>query len=58
LDHGKVSYLQGDSVDILSIVEATLASTKKEETKGFAAPEWVTYSSSEELRKVWAEENG
>jgi len=43
--------------DIPSIVNVSLASTTKEETKGFAADEWVTYSSPEELRKVWAEEN-
>jgi len=43
--------------DIPSIVNVSLASTAKEETQGFAAPEWVTSSSSGELRKVWAEEN-
>jgi len=43
--------------DIHCIVKVNLSAAPKEETKGFAAPEWVTYSSPEELRKVWAEEN-
>jgi len=43
--------------DIVSIVQASLASTTKEETEGFSAAEWTTYSSPEELRKVWDEEN-
>jgi ribosomal protein S18 acetylase RimI-like enzyme len=43
--------------DIPSIVDVSVASTAKDETQGFAASEWVTYSSSEELRKAWAEEN-
>jgi len=43
--------------DIPSIVNVRLASTVKGETQGFEAPEWVTYSSSEELRRAWAEEN-
>lgn len=43
--------------DIPSIVKVSLASATREEIQGFSAPEWVTYSSSEELRKVWAEEN-
>jgi ribosomal protein S18 acetylase RimI-like enzyme len=43
--------------DIPSIVRACLTSSTKEEAKGFAADEWVTYSSPEELRKVWAREN-
>jgi len=41
--------------DIPSIVNASVTSTTKEETKGFAAAEWVAFSSIEELRKVWAE---
>jgi len=41
--------------DIPCIVEASLSSATKEETRGFAAEEWVTYSSPEELRKVWDE---
>jgi ribosomal protein S18 acetylase RimI-like enzyme len=43
--------------DISSIVQASLASASKKETEGFAAAEWVTYSSPEELRKVWDKEN-
>jgi len=43
--------------DIPSIVSVSLASTTKDEVQGFSAPEWVTYSSTEELRKAWAEEN-
>lgn len=39
--------------DIPSIVEACVTSATEEETKGFAAPEWVTYSDLEELRRVW-----
>lgn len=39
--------------DIPSIVQACVTSASREETEGFAAPEWVTYSSTEELRKVW-----
>ena len=43
--------------DITSIVNVSLTSTTKEETNGFTAPEWTTYSSTEELSKVWAEAN-
>jgi len=43
--------------DIPAIVKVRLTSTVKGETQGFGAPEWVTYSSSEELRNTWAEEN-
>jgi len=43
--------------DIPSIVKVDLLAAPKEEIKGFAAPEWVTYRSPEELRKVWAEDN-
>jgi len=43
--------------DVPSIVNVSLASTAKEEKQGFATPELGTYSSSEELRKAWAEEN-
>ncbi len=43
--------------DIPPIVKVRLASTVKGETQGFEALEWVTYSSSEELRRAWAEEN-
>ena len=38
--------------DIPSIVNVRLASTVKGETQGFEAPEWVTYSSSEEMRRA------
>jgi GNAT superfamily N-acetyltransferase len=43
--------------DVHAIVQASLTSASKEETDGFAAAEWVTYSSPEELRKVWDREN-
>jgi ribosomal protein S18 acetylase RimI-like enzyme len=43
--------------DAPAIVQASLSSTSKEETDGFAAPEWVTYSSPDELRKVWDKRN-
>jgi ribosomal protein S18 acetylase RimI-like enzyme len=43
--------------DISSIVDVSVASTAKDETQGFAASGWITYSSSEELRKAWDEEN-
>ena len=43
--------------DIPSIVQAGLASTSRKEVQGFTAPEWATFSSSEELSKAWAEEN-
>jgi len=43
--------------DIPSIVKVSLASTTEEEVQGFSAPEWVTFSSSEELSKVWVEAN-
>jgi len=43
--------------DIPSIVKVSLSSETKEEIQGFSTPEWVTYSSPEELRKAWAEEN-
>lgn len=43
--------------DIRSIVQACVSSASREETRGFAAEEWTTYSSSEELRKVWAKGN-
>jgi hypothetical protein len=38
--------------DIPAVVEACVTSTTKEETEGFAAPEWLTYSYVEELKKV------
>jgi GNAT superfamily N-acetyltransferase len=39
--------------DIPSIVQACLTSASAEETEGFAAPEWVKFSSVEELKKAW-----
>jgi ribosomal protein S18 acetylase RimI-like enzyme len=39
--------------DVRAIVQASLTSVSKEETAGFAAAEWITYSSPGELRKVW-----
>jgi hypothetical protein len=38
--------------DIPAVVEACVTFTTKEETEGFAAPEWLTYSYVEELKKV------
>jgi ribosomal protein S18 acetylase RimI-like enzyme len=43
--------------DIFGIVQTSLTSASKEETEGFAAAEWATYWSPEELRKVWNKEN-
>jgi len=43
--------------DIPSIVKVSLASATREELHGFSAPEWVAFSSSEELSKVWVEGN-
>jgi len=43
--------------DISSINSVSLAATAREESRGFSAAEWVTYSSPEELEKVWAVEN-
>jgi len=44
--------------DIPSIIEVDLSSTTKDELLGFTTPEWVTYSSPDELMKFWAEGNG
>jgi len=44
-------------LDVPWIVNACLTSTTKEEVRGFAADEWVTFSSVEELSRVWVEEN-
>jgi ribosomal protein S18 acetylase RimI-like enzyme len=49
----RVTIRKASDGDILSIVQVSLASASKEETEGFAAPEWMTYSSTEELKKVW-----
>lgn len=38
--------------DIPAIVQACLTSASQEETKGFGAPEWGTYSVPGELKKV------
>jgi len=43
--------------DISSIVRIRLAALTEEEIRGFSAPEFATYSSTEELRKVWSREN-
>jgi len=43
--------------DIPSIVKVNLSAATNEESQGFSAPEWTTFSSPEELRKMWAEEN-
>jgi GNAT superfamily N-acetyltransferase len=39
--------------DVSSIVRIRLAALTEEEIRGFSAPEFATYSSTEELRKVW-----
>lgn len=44
-------------VDIQSIVQVSLTSTSKEETKGFAAPEWTTYLIAKGLKKIWTKDN-
>lgn len=43
--------------DIPSIIEVDLSSTTKDEILGFTTPEWVTFSSPDELMKFWAEGN-
>ena len=44
--------------DVSSIVKIRLAALSEEEIRGFSAPEFtVTYSSDEELRKVWSRGN-
>jgi ribosomal protein S18 acetylase RimI-like enzyme len=43
--------------DISSIVRIRLAALTEEEIRGFSAPEFATYCSTEELRKVWSREN-
>jgi len=44
--------------DVSSIVRIRLAVLSKEEIRGFSAPEFTTtYTSTEELRKVWSREN-
>jgi ribosomal protein S18 acetylase RimI-like enzyme len=53
----KIVIRKATTEDIPFIVEASLDSASRKETEGFSAPEWTTYSSPRELRKVWAEEN-
>jgi len=43
--------------DIPSIVNVNLTSTTKEGIQGFTTSEWGTFSSPEELKKAWFEEN-
>jgi ribosomal protein S18 acetylase RimI-like enzyme len=44
--------------DVSSIVGIRLAALSEEEIRGFSAPEFtMTYTSTEELRKVWSREN-
>ena len=43
--------------DVPSIVRIRLAALTAEEIRGFSAPGFVTFSSTEELRKVWSREN-
>jgi len=43
--------------DVSSIVRIRLTALTEEEIRGFSAPEFATYSSIEELRKVWSREN-
>jgi len=43
--------------DVPSIVRIRLAALAEEEIRGFSAPEFATYSSTEELRKAWSREN-
>jgi ribosomal protein S18 acetylase RimI-like enzyme len=43
--------------DVPSIVRIRLASLTEEEIRGFSAPEFATYSSTKELRKMWSRKN-
>jgi ribosomal protein S18 acetylase RimI-like enzyme len=43
--------------DIASIVRIRLNALPQEEIRGFSAPEFATYSSSEALQKAWDREN-
>jgi GNAT superfamily N-acetyltransferase len=43
--------------DISSIVRIRLETLTDEEINGFSAPEFATYSSTEELQKVWYRDN-
>lgn len=53
----KVVIRRANVNDASSIVQACLTSASKEETEGFAALEWITYSVPEELKKVWDKGN-
>ena len=43
--------------DVSSIVRIRLGALTEEEIRGFSAPEFWIFSSTEELRKVWSREN-
>jgi GNAT superfamily N-acetyltransferase len=43
--------------DISSIVKIRLETLTEKEIDGFSAPEFATYSSTEELRKLWFRDN-
>jgi len=43
--------------DVSSIVRIRLAALTEQEIRGFSAPEFATYSSTEKLRKMWSREN-
>ena len=43
--------------DISSIIKIRLETLTDEEIEGFSAPEYSTYSSTEELRKLWFRDN-
>ena len=43
--------------DVSSIVRVRLGALTEEEIRGFSAPEFWIFSSTEELRKVWSREN-
>lgn len=50
----RVRIRRARAADIPAVVRVATTSASKEETEGFAAAEWVTYSAPAELRKVWA----
>ena len=53
----RVPLRKATAADIPAIVQASLTSASKEDLEGFTAPEWVTYTSVDELRKVWMKDN-
>lgn len=53
----KVIIRKAAIADVPAIVQSCVTSASEEETEGFAAPEWLTYSCPDELRKAWATEN-